>query len=154
MRKAQDVVFLWKATLAALRVRSIDELAYIYRGNPYSVGSMQLDAHVMFSDRILRAFEIHKMLEDKNIVIKELLTQDMKTTMLWCANSNLILLRQMQVVERKRFYDEIVKNEEAVDRVKAYMNRKQKLVFGIRGGKRLWLFKIRCLCWLEKAKGK
>lgn len=154
MRKAQDVVFLWKATLTALRMQSIDELAYNYRANPYSVGTMKLDAHVMFSDRILRAFEIHKMLEDKNIVIKEPLAQDMKTTLSWCANSNLILLRQMQMDERKRYYNEIMENKEAVDCAKTYMNKKQKLVFGIGGGKRLWLFKIRCLCWLEKAKGK
>lgn len=154
MRKAQDVVFLWKATLTALRMQSIDELAYNYRDNPYSVGSMGLNAHVMFSDRILRAFEIHKMLGDKNIVIKEPLVQDMKTTVSWCANSNLILLCQMRVDERKWYYNEIVENKEAVGCVKAYMNRKQKLVFGIREGKWLWLFKIKCMCWLEKAKGK
>ena len=154
MRKAQDVVFLWKAILMALRMQSLDELGYVYRGNPYSVGSMEWNAHVMFSDRILRAVEIYKMLEDKSIVIQEPLVQDMKTTLAWCANSNFILLCQMQVAERKRYYNEIVENKEAVDIVKAYMNRKQKLVFGIRGGKWLWLFKIRCLCWLEKAKGK
>ena len=155
MRKAQDVVFLWKATLTASQMQSIDKLAYIYRGNPHSVGSMQWSAHVMFSDRILRAYEIHKMLEeDKSIIIKEPLAQDMKATVSWCANSNLVLLCQMQVDERKRYYNEIVENKEAVDCVKAYMNRKQKLVFVIREGKWLWLFKIGCLCWLEKLKEK
>lgn len=154
MRKAQDVVFLWSATLIALRVQSIGELAYNYRGNPYSVGSMQWSAHVMFSDRILRAYEIQKMLDNKDTVIKGPLAQDMKTTVSWCANSNLVLLRQMRADERKRYYDEIVENKEAVDVVKVYMNRKQKLVFGISEGKWLWLFKINCLCWLEKLKEK
>lgn len=154
MKQAEDVVFLWKATLMALRMQSIDELAYVYRVNPYSVGAKGLNANVMFSDRILRAFEIHKMLEDKNIVIKEPLAQDMKTALTWCANSNLILLRKMQIDERKRYYDEIVDHKEAVDCVKTYLNRKQKRVFEIRGGKRLWLFKIKCMCWLENARGK
>lgn len=154
MKQAEDVVFLWKATLMALRMQSIDELAYIYRVNPYSVGAKGQNANVMFSDRILRAFEIHKMLEDRNIVIKEPLAQDMKTALRWCANSNLILLRKMQIDERKRYYNEIADHKEAVDCVKTYMNRKQKRIFEIRGGKRLWLFKIKCMCWLENARGK
>lgn len=154
LRKAEDVVFLWKATLKASRMQSIDELAYKYRINSNSIGAMNLSAHVLFSERILLAFEIHQMLENKNIVIKELLAKDMKTTLSWCVNSNLILLRQMQKDERKRYYDEIVENKEAVECVKAYLNRKQKLVFGVGGGKRLWLFKIGCLCRLEKARGK
>lgn len=154
MKQAEDVVFLWKATLMALRMQSLDELAYIYRVNPYSVGAKGMNANVMFSDRILRAFQIYKMLEDKNLVIKEPLVQDMKTALTWCANSNLILLRKMQIDERKRYYYEIVENKEAVDCLKAYMNRKQKRIFEIRGGKRLWLFKIRCMCWLENVRRK
>ena len=154
MKQAEDVVFLWKATLIAMRMQSLDELAYIYRVNPYSVGAKGLNANVMFSDRILRAFEIHKMLEDNNIVIKKPLAQDMKTALEWCANSNLILLREMQIDERKRYYYKIEENKEVVGCLKVYMNRKQKRVFEIRGGKRLWLFKIRCMCWLENARGK
>lgn len=145
MRKAQDVSFLWKAMLSAKRVASINDIYYTYRRNPYSVTNKRFEAGVLFSERILFANEIKKILDDQGLKIDMLIRKEMVKTLKWCVNSNLELLRQMTVDERKRFYDEIVNNKHAVDRVKPYMNRKQKKLFSVIGGVRFWLLKVRML---------
>ena len=150
MRKAQDVCFLWKSMLVAERVASVRGVFYTYRRNPYSVANMTLDAHVMFSDRILRAYEIYKLLNNENVCIQKTLREDIETSLRWCVNSNLELLRQMSEDGRSMYYDEIVCNWDAVSSVAPYMNRKQKALFSTIGGKHLWLFKVKMLDAWEK----
>ncbi len=145
MRKAQDVPFLWKAILSAKRVASISDIYYTYRRNPYSVINKRLDACVLFSERILFANEINNILDDKGSEIDVLIRKEMVKSLRWCVNSNLELLRQMTVEERKKFFDEIVNNKKAVDKVKPYMNRKQRRLFSVIGGGRFWLLKVRWL---------
>ena len=150
MRKSQDVSFLWKVLLVAQRVASVCDVFYIYRSNPYSVTKISSDAHVLFSERILFGNQIGLMLEQDNL--NDVVRQDLLKAVRWCANSNLELLHEMTDEQRNRYYDEIVSNRDAVNRLKAYMNRKQKRVFSTVGGKRLWLMKISLLRWLEKTK--
>jgi hypothetical protein len=145
MVKSQDVVFLWKVMLQAKKVASVSEGYYVYRSNPYSVAGKRLVARVAFSDRILRAYEIYRMLHDEQVVIQTILRNDMEIALRWCVNSNLGLLRQMSVDEKSKYYYEILKNHEAVNSVRPYMNRKQKRVFSTIGGRRLWLFKIKLM---------
>lgn len=150
MCKAQDVVFLWKVLLQAETVTSVGETYYVYRSNPYSVASKRLEARVVFSDRILRGYEIYRMLHDVHVVIQPIVRNDMETALRWCANSNLGLLRQMSGDERSKYYNEILKNREVVNSIRPYMNRKQKMVFSTIGGRRLWLFKIELMDVWEK----
>lgn len=155
MRKAQDVAFLWKVLLDAESVISIAKTFYIYRNNPYSVAKMRSVSKIIFSERILFANEICLMLENRNLTIDKLIREDMKKTLLWCANSNLACLQQMSDEARKNYYNEIIVHKDAVANVKPYMNRKQKHLFSVFGGKRAWLFKVRLLCLWEKCrKGK
>lgn len=143
MRKAQDVSFLWKVILVAERVASVNGIYYCYRSNPYSVANKTRDAHVAFSERVLFANEIAKLLEDQDLKIVSLIGQDMEKTLRWCANSNLELISQMADDGRSKYFDEIVRNKSAVSRVRPYMNRKQKRIFSTFGGKSFWLYKIR-----------
>ena len=148
MRKAQDVVFLWKVMLRAGRVCSVSKAYYTYRSNPYSVTKHQTDAKVAFSDRILRASEIIKMLE-KNEVLPDL-EKDMLRSARWCANSNLELVSQMSRGERKRYWDEMVQHPEALAVVRPYMNRKHRILFGRWPGKWWWLAKAGLMCRLNQ----
>ena len=144
MRKAQDVVFLWKVMLRAGRVCSVSKAYYTYRSNPYSVTKHQTVAKVAFSDRILRAAEIIRMQED-NEVLPEL-RDDMLRSARWCANSNLEMLAQMSGEERERYYDEMVRHRDAITIVRPYMNRVHRFLFGMTFGKRWWMAKVAWLC--------
>jgi glycosyltransferase involved in cell wall biosynthesis len=150
MRKAEDVSFLWKVLLVAERVASVSGVYYTYRSNPYSVTKILLDSHVLFSERILFANEIVLMLEQDNI--SAVVRKEMMKTLRWCVNSNLELLHKMSKEQRKRYYEEIVNNRDVVNRVRPYMNRKQKRVFYTIGGKQVWLTKIALLKWLNASK--
>ena len=150
MRKAQDVSFLWKVLLVAEKVVSVKGVYYTYRSNPYSVTKISLDAHVLFSERILFANEIALLLGQDNI--NTVVRMEMMKTLHWCVNSNLEVLHKMSEEQRKRYYEEIVSNRDVVNRVRPYMNRKQKRVFYTIGGKQVWLTKIALLKWLNARK--
>lgn len=152
MRKAQDVVFLWKVMLRAERVCSISKAYYTYRSNPYSVTKHQTQAKVAFSDRILRASEIIRMLE-KNEVLPDL-KKDMLKSARWCANSNLELMSQMSREERGRYWDEMVLHSEALAAVRPLMNRKHRILFDRSLGKWYWLTKAELLCHRNQKKHK
>ena len=144
MRKAQDVVFLWKAMLCAERVCSVSKAYYTYRSNPFSVTKHQTVAKVAFSDRILRAAEIVHMLEKNEIL--PALAEDMLQSARWCANSNLELLMQMSEEERERYYSEMLQHPDALAAVRPIMNRKHRLLFDKTFGKRWWLTKAGWMC--------
>lgn len=150
MRKAQDVVFLWKVMLRAERVCSVSKAYYTYRSNPYSVTKHPTVAKVAFSDRILRAAEIVRMLEKNEV--HPALAKDMLRSVRWCANSNLEVIAQMPKEERARYYDEMVRHKDAVKIVDPYMNRKHRILYGMSLGKRLWLAKAGWMCRLDRKK--
>ncbi len=150
MRKAQDVVFLWKVMLRADRVCSVSKAYYTYRSNPYSVTKHPTVAKVAFSDRILRAAEIVRMLEKNEV--HPALAKDMLRSARWCANSNLEVIAQMPKEERARYYDEMVRHKDAVKIVDPYMNRKHRILYGMSLGKRLWLAKAGWMCRLDRKK--
>ena len=150
MRKAQDVVFLWKVMLRAERVCSVSKAYYTYRSNPYSVTKHQTAAKVAFSDRILRAAEIGRMLEKNEV--HPALAKDMLKSARWCANSNLELLAQMPEEERGKYYGEMEQHRDAIAAVRPYMNRMHRLLFGMAFGKRCWMAKAAWLCRLDQKK--
>ena len=150
MRKAQDVVFLWKCLLQANRVSSLSDVYYLYRNNPYSVMKHQLEAHVAFSDRVLRGYEISKMLTEAKVDILPVIHDNMAQAIRWCANFNLEVLSQMSNRERSNYYSEIIDNPEAVASLKPYMNKKSRLLFDTSFGKAYWLCKTGLLCRREK----
>lgn len=150
MRKAQDVVFLWKVMLCAERVCSVSKAYYTYRSNPYSVTKHETLAKVAFSDRVLRGSEIVKMLEKKDIL--PAIADDMGRNMRWCANSSMEMISQMSMEERERFYDEIVVHRDALADLRPYMNRKHRILFNTSLGKRWWLVKAGLMCRLERKK--
>lgn len=152
IKKAQDVSFLWKAVLVAKRVASVSGVYYSYRRNPHSITKIKTDAHVAFSERVLFANEISKLLEAGDLKIRTIIQNDMGRTLEWCVNSNLELIKQLTSKERSRYYDEIKNNWAVVRQVRPYMNRKQKRVFSVVGGRRLWLLKVRALVALDKRK--
>lgn len=145
MRKAQDVVFEWKAMLSALRVKSLDEVAYVYRINPYSVGGAKLSAVAFFSERILFASEIVKMLENSELIINEAIRKDMEKAAFWCANSNLSMLKKLPEKELDDYYYEMVRYGGEIKKVKPYMNRKNRFLYSSLGGRRFWLLKVKLL---------
>lgn len=150
MRKAQDVVFLWKVMLRAERVCSVSKTYYTYRSNPYSVTKHQTAAKVAFSDRILWAAEIVRMLESNEVHPD--LAKDMLRSVRWCANSNLEMLAQMSTEERERYYAEMERHRNAIAVVRPYMNRIHRLLFGMSFGKRCWIAKAGWLCRLNQKK--
>jgi hypothetical protein len=145
MKKAQDVVFLWKATLAAMRMQSIDEIAYAYRVNPYSVGAKKLKAVAFFSERILFASEIVKMLEDSRLRIDETIRMDMEKTVFWCANSNIPVLKNLPKEELDKYFFEMVKHGYEIKNIKPYFNRKNRFLYSSYGGLHFWLLKVKLL---------
>lgn len=150
MRKAQDVVFLWKVMLRAEKVCSVSKAYYTYRSNPYSVTKHQTAAKVAFSDRILRAAEIVRMLESNEV--HPGLVKDMLRSVRWCTNSNLEMLAQMSEEEKERYYAEMVRHRDAIAVVRPYMNRMHRLLFGMPFGKRCWMAKAGWLCRLNQKK--
>ena len=150
MRKAQDVVFLWKVMLRVERVCSVSKAYYTYRSNPYSVTKHQTDAKVAFSDRILRAAEIVRMLESNEVHPD--LAKDMLRSARWFANSNLEMLEQMPEEERERYYTEMEQHRDAIAVVRPYMNRMHRFLFGMTLGKRFWMAKSAWLCRLNQKK--
>ena len=152
MRKAQDVVFLWKVMLTAEKVCSVSKAYYTYRNNPYSVTKHQTFAKVAFSDRILRACEIIKMMRGKTIL--PVIRDDMMRNVRWCACSNTELLMQMSAEEIRRYYQEIAQHQGAVAIVRPFMNRKNRILFDTSLGNRYWLLKARMICWFERGKHK
>lgn len=152
MRKAQDVVFLWKVMLRAEHVCSVSKAYYTYRSNPYSVTKHQTVAKVAFSDRILRAAEIVRMLEGNDV--HPALAKDMLRSARWCTNSNLEMLSQMSDAERGRYYDEMKRHPDALADIRSYMNRKHRILFGAVFGKRFWLAKVRWMCRFDRKKSR
>ena len=156
MRKAEDVVFLWKAMLYANRVSSVSDLYYIYRGNPYSTEDGRwVSAAVTFSDRILSANQIDLMLKDAQMCILPKIRTDMNAAINWCANSSIELISRMTRSELSNYYFEIKKNDDAVSNVKKYMNRKYKLLYDTSFGCFYWRVKAKLICWFSnKVKSK
>ena len=150
MRKAQDVVFLWKVMLSAERVCSVSKAYYTYRSNPYSVTKHQTVAKVAFSDRILRAAEIVRMLDQSEVL--PALKEDMLQSARWCANSNLELLSKMSELELERYYGEMLQHQDALAVVRPIMNRKQRILFARTPGRRWWMCKVALLCRLNRKK--
>lgn len=151
MRKAQDVVFLWKVMLCAKKVASLNEAFYIYRSNPYSVMKHQTQARVAFSDRLLRGYEIYLMLGKYKTLPP--LAENMRNAVRWCANSSIELLRLMPKEEKMLYFDEIMNHREAVTTIKPYMNRKNKILYNVAFGKCFWLKKAEFICqWKPKRK--
>jgi hypothetical protein len=107
-------------------------------------------AKVAFSDRILRAAEIVRMLE-KNEVLPEL-ADDMLRSARWCANSNLELLSQMSEGEKERYYTEMLQHRDALADVRPIMNRKQRFLFDRTFGTQWWLAKAGWMCRREQKK--
>ena len=154
IRKAQDVVFLWKAVLHAGRVCSVENAYYRYRNNPYSVMKHQLEAHVAFADRILRGYEIEKMLTGTKVEILPTIRNNLIQAIKWSANSSHELIGQMPEQEKEKYYYEILENKDAVACLKPYMNRKSKLLYDTSLGKAYWVKKADLLCKSElKRKG-
>ncbi len=145
IRKSQDVVFVWKTMILALRVKSLDEIAYAYRVNPYSVGAIKLNAVAFFSERILFASEIIKMLKNSGLVMNDTIRMDMEKTVFWCANSNLSKLKKLPEEELGNYYCEMVKYWGEIKKVKPYMNRKNRFLYSSLGGQRFWLLKVKLL---------
>jgi hypothetical protein len=80
---------------------------------------------------------------------------DMIGAVSWCANSSIELISRMTNLDLSRYYFEIKKNNDAVSRVKQYMNRKYKLLFDTSFGCFYWRVKARLICWLSnKVKSK
>lgn len=150
MRKAQDVVFLWKVMLCAEKVCSVSAAYYTYRSNPYSVTKHETLARVAFSDRILRAREIVKMLGGNDILPG--IREDMLRNLRWCACSNVELFLQMSQAEKEKYYHEITRNKEAVKVVRPYMNWKNKILFDSCLGIKGWRFTTGLLCKFEQRK--
>ncbi len=145
MRKAEDVIFVWETMLSALRVKSLVEIAYAYRVNPYSVGGAKLSAVAFFSERILFACEIVKMLENSELIINETIRMDMEKTARWCVNSNLPMLKKMSETELGDYYFEIVKHGGEIKKIIPYMSRKNRFLYSSFGGRRFWLLKVKLL---------
>lgn len=148
--KAEDVSFLWKAFLMAERVASVNGIFYAYRRNPHSIGKNELNARVAFSEQVLFAYEIYKLLKLDNLNIIPIVRNDMENTLRWCVNSNLELINQMTNKERIRYYDEIKSNLGTITYIWPYMNKKHKRVFSVACGRRLWLIKVKLLAALKK----
>lgn len=150
MRKAEDVSFLWKVMLLAKKVSAIDELFYIYRGNPYSTeDGRKVAASIAFSDRIHRAGQIDLLLKDRQVCIMPDIKKDMIDTMRWCANSSIELISHMTNKELSKYYDEIKSNDEVVSNIKPYMNRKYKALFDTSFGYLYWFVKAKLICRLS-----
>ena len=145
MRKSQDVVFLWKTMLSASTVQSVDEIAYVYRINPYSVGAKKWNAVAFFSERILFASEIIKLLGDPRLMIDDTIRKDMEKAALWSANSSLSTLMKMPEEELGKYYYETVKHGDEIKNVKPYLNRKNRFLYSSFGGLRFWLLKLKLL---------
>lgn len=151
MNKAEDVSFLWKAILQAERVASVGEIGYTYRINPYSIGKKTLNASVVFSGRVLFAYEICNLINCKDLTMNPQIRQDMNNVLKWCFDSSIEALRKMSLEERKHYYDEIENNRSVIMTIKPYMNWKQKAVYSVWCGERLWLLKVDFLdCWKKK----
>ena len=150
MRKAQDVVFLWKVMLRVGRVCSVSKAYYTYRSNPYSVTKHETLAKVAFSDRILRAAEIVRMLKANEV--HPVLADDMLRSVRWCVNSNLELLSQMSEDERDKYYSEMLRHRDALKDVRPYMNRMHRLLFDRSLGRKWWLVKAGWLCRIGQNK--
>ena len=150
MRASEDVAFLWKVMLSAGSVCSVSKACYVYRNNPYSVTRHRTLAKVAFSDRILRACEIVRMMNGREILPS--IAEDMLRDVRWCANSNLELVSRMSKEERGRYYAEIVGHRDAVATVRPFMNRKHRLLFDTSLGKQGWLLKAGLMCRFEQRK--
>ena len=107
-------------------------------------------AKVAFSDRILRAAEIVRMVETNDV--RPALAKDMLKSARWCANSNLEVIEQMSKEERVRYYDEMDRHREALKVVAPYMNRKHRILYRMSLGKRVWLAKAGWMCKLDRKK--
>ena len=70
--------------------------------------------------------------------------------MRWCVNSVFEIIKRMTRKEQGLFFDDIKSNRGIVRRLTPYMNRKQKQVFSIAEGKRLWLLKVRIMSSFNK----
>lgn len=152
MRKSQDVVFLWKSLFYAERVCSVPWICYSNRGNPYSVAKMKNDAEVLFSERVLFAHEIYKILNIHNVEIKPMIQEDMIKTLKWCVNSNVVALSRLSLKERKKYYSKIVSSRDMIEELKPFMNKKNKFLFSAKEkcGEKMWLIKVKLLSVLCK----
>lgn len=150
MRMAEDMVFLWKVMLRAGRVCSVSSAYYTYRSNPFSITKHKTAAKVAFSDRLLRAGEIFRMLEENTIL--PALAEDMLRSIRWAANSNLEMLALMSEEEKERYYDEMMRHRDVLAVVRPYMNRKHRILFDRTFGRQWWLWKARWMCKFERRK--
>lgn len=136
MCKGEDVSFLWRVLIEANRVKASQDICYSYRKNPYSIEEKKYDPQAFFAERILLGNEIIGMLGVKPL--KERIHDEMLKAIIWCANSNLYGLSKMSYSDLKSYYKEIVNHKKAIKQVKVYMNRKSKMLYSLKVGKRLW----------------
>lgn len=150
MRKGADDSFQWKVMLLAKKVLSIDRVFYIYRANPDSVSQKTHLAEVVFSDRVLNAYQIYLLLHDCKLQIRKEIGDDLIRTMQWSVNSVISMLERLSYDEQKKYYQQIVNHKKKVKVLKPYMNRRNRSLYSILGGQWIWQKRLGLLLWLER----
>lgn len=150
MKKGADDSFQWRAMLLAKRVASVEKVYYYYRVNQNSVSHKTQLAEVLFSDRVLNAYQIHLLLNNNDLRIMEVIRKDLLKILDWSINSTISVAGRLSSLEQDRFYQEIVKHKNEVRMLSPYMNRKNRCLFSLLGGQLIWKRKLFILLWLEK----
>lgn len=150
IRKAQDVVFAWKAILKAAQVQSIAQIHYSFRINPNSVTHAPRNANVVFSERVLFGKEIIDIMKDKSFVLCPELVQELNNSVLWCANTNIDVVAGLPKNEWSNYYLQMKRNVSALKSLRPFENWKNRMILRIGFGEWEWKLRTRWIVSLSK----
>ncbi len=150
IRKAQDVVFIWKAILKAGRLQSITKVYYSFRINPNSVTHAPKNANVLFSERVLFGDEVTGILKDKSYFLQPQIASELGKTCSWCANTNLEIINHLNDEEKDSYYGLMRKNRDSLRRVRRYANWRNRMALRVGLGKREWKWRLKMINTITK----
>lgn len=128
IRSSQDVVFVWKAELLALRVNAVSDSCYnIIRRAESTTGSKgRLHANAVISASLLYVAEIDKL---RSLTNNQYIEQNLLKEMRLSINDDSRKVMKMNRHEQRLFYQAICTHAPMINKYSGLMNRKTKVIF-------------------------
>lgn len=154
IKHSQDVVFAWTASLRAERMAATPINAYICYQRPHSTNGTigGYKANNVFSESILFATEIRKLLDDQHMLTP--FQADLNKEIKYSINCISRKVIRMPKGERYKFHELLRKNAELVYQFHDVMNRKTKMILNPSLPYWLWSGVIIGYKWSDSLLGK
>ena len=143
IRAAQDVVFVWNAMFTAQKVSAINDVCYyVIRRDDSTTGRKgRFAAQAILSQSILFAYEVLGLYQQFS-ELGPIMTTSLQNAIRYALNIDSRNVLYASRSEQEKFYNLLQQNEEKIDMLQFYMNRKTKQLFAYQKPYCIWHWQI------------